>query len=448
MKLILILAILASTSAYSANGVKAYFNHNQKSQYTEPYRGITRQGDNLEAVILAEILAAKKSVYMAVQELRLPLIAQALILKKNMGVDVRVILEHDYNFNVTVQRDTQDTNEHDASKLSELYAFVDADRNNRISQQELLARDAIYMLQTAQIPLIDDTFDASKGSGLMHHKFVIVDGKSTLISSANFTMSCVHGDTLNPRSRGNPNSLVVVQSANVAKLFTEEFAQMWGNGRRGNFGQNKTYRAAQTISVGGVNLSIQFSPTTQRITYEESVNGLIAKNLNKATRSIKAALFVFSDQNLGNVMEARHAAGADVGAVVEPKFAYREYSEVLDMLGIRMLGNTCKFEADNRPWAKPVREAGMGRLASGDVLHHKFAVVDNRITIMGSQNWSAAANYINDETMVVIEDAGISELYGQEYARLKKDAFLGVSGPLMTEVNRREQECANLGFHY
>lgn len=448
MKLILFLAMMASISAHCATGVQAYFNHNQRTQYTEPYRGITRAGDNLEKVLLDQIYLAKKSVYVAVQELRLPLVAKALIDKKNQGVDVRVIIEHDYNFNVTTQRETQTDNEHEASKLTELYAFVDADRNGRITQVELLARDAIFMLQAAQIPMIDDTSDTTRGSGLMHHKFVVIDGKVTVVSSANFTMSCVHGDTLDTKSRGNANSMVVVQSPQMAKVFTEEFAQMWGNGKRGNFGLHKTYRGVQTFTVSGVKLSVQFSPTRRSYTYPETVNGFIASYLNKATSSIEAALFVFADQNLGNAMERRSLTGAKIGVLVEPKFAYREYSEVLDLLGIRMLSPKCTYEADNFPWAKPIMEAGMARLNSGDVLHHKYAVVDKKVVIMGSHNWSDSANYTNDETALIIEDSGISDLYSQEYRRLKTSSLLGIPAALQNEVNRREQVCANQGIHH
>ena len=58
--------------------VQAYFNQNPHTSYTDPYRGVTRAGDNLEQVMLDQVLPAKKSIYIAVQELRLPLLAKAL----------------------------------------------------------------------------------------------------------------------------------------------------------------------------------------------------------------------------------------------------------------------------------------------------------------------------------------------------------------------------------
>jgi phosphatidylserine/phosphatidylglycerophosphate/cardiolipin synthase-like enzyme len=282
----------------------------------------------------------------------------------------------------------------------------------------------------------------------MHHKFVVIDDRVTIVSTANFTMSCIHGDVLTPNSRGNANSVLVVESPNFSRFFAEEFSQLWGSGKRGNFGQNKTYRGPQTTTVKGIKLTVQFSPTSRRYNWEESVNGLIANQLAKANRSIKAALFVFSDQKLANVMEKRHRAGVQVGVVIEPKFAYREYSELLDLMGIEKKNEKCVYEPDNNPWKTPAQEVGISRLSKGDVLHHKFAVVDNRTVVVGSQNWSDAANYINDETLIVIQDSRISDLYAQEYNRIIRKAALGAPAWLMNQINAQEQACRDRGRYF
>jgi len=426
--------------------VNAYFNQNPKSLYTEPYRGITRPGDNLEEILLNEIAQAEKFIYIAVQEIRLPKLAKLLVQKKLAGVDVRIVLEHDYNSTILNQKDAPE-GEYEASKLSELWAFIDTNRDGKIDPTELDERDAVHILRQGNVPTIDDTFDQSSGSGLMHHKFVIIDGKKTIVSTANFTMSCIHGDILSPMSRGNANSMVVVQSGIFSKVFIEEFRQLWGNGKRGNFGQRKTYRGPQTLTVKGIKMTIQFSPTSQKYKWEESVNGLIGHEIKTASRSVEAALFVFSDQNLADVLKAkRENEDLMVGAIIEPKFGYRDYSELLDLLGLQMLNSKCQYEAGNNPWSVPAQVAGLGILPRGDVLHHKFAVIDRSKVVMGSQNWSDSANYINDETLVVIEDTRISDLYGQEFDRLKKNYQEGPTGRLLKEIEKSENVCSRSGF--
>ncbi len=435
-------SLLVASSAFA--NVSAYFNHNSRSSYTDPYRRISRPGDNLEEVVLAEIRQARRTIYLAVQELRLPLIAAALIEKKRQGVDVRIILENDYNFDILSQRDSGE-GEYEASKLLELRALIDANRDGRFQKEELESLDAIYMLRAAQVPIMDDTSDNSQGSGLMHHKFLVIDGKTTIVSTANFTMSCIHGDVLVSDSRGNANSMVVVESANFARFFTEEFAQLWGNGRRGNFGQNKTYRGPMTTTVRGARLTVQFSPTSRRYNWEETVNGLAALYLFKARSSIRAALFVFSDQIIANVMQQRHEAGVQVGVLIEPKFGYRDYSELLDLMGMAMLNQRCKYEPGNNPWPRPATDVGLARLPRGDVLHHKFAVVDNRTVIMGSQNWSDAANFTNDENLIVIEDSAVAEQFSQEYARLRRSAVIGPIPWLKDQIRKQEEACPKVG---
>jgi len=441
MKSWLLGALIILITHQAHGNVYTYFNQRANASYTDPYRNIARSGENLEEVLLTQIRSAKKSIFIAVQEFRLPLVAKALVEKSNEGIDVRLVIEHDYNFNVLSQRDITNEGEYEASKISELRAFVDLNKDGRIQLEELRSRDAIYMIQQSNVKILDDTSDSSQGSGLMHHKFMIVDGKTTIVSTANFTMSCVHGDVLAPHSRGNSNSMTLINSLNVAKIFTEEFMQLWGNGKRGNFGQNKTYRGPITTTIKDKKITIQFSPTSQRFKWEESVNGLIAQHLKKAKVSVEAALFVFSDQKLADIISERHSRGIKVGFIGESKFAYRDYSEFLDLMGLEMLSSKCIFEPSNNPWIKPAQEVGVASLASGDVLHHKFGVVDNSTVIVGSQNWSSAANYVNDETLIVIEDEIIANQFTQEYSRLKKTARIGPTQWLLDQIRSSEESC-------
>lgn len=420
--------------------VKSYFNYNPNSSYSDPYRNISRKGDNLEQVILKEIKAAKKSIFVAVQELRLPLIAQALIEKHNAGVDVRIVLENSYNFDTKNQKDPGE-NEHEASRIAELIAFVDANRNRKLEIEELESRDAIYMLKKAKIKIMDDTFGESMGSALMHHKFVIIDERVVIVSTANFTMSCIHGDVLTSSSRGNANSVLVMESTSAADIFVEEFTEMWGNGRTGSYGLRKRYRAPRTVSVGSSRVTIQFSPTSKSQNWNASVNGLIGRTLARATRSVKTALFVFSDQQLSNILEPVASKGVEVGVLIEKMFAYRAYSELLDMAGLEMPDEDCQRDPGNRIWKSPIKEGGMTSVGPGDILHHKFGVVDGKTVIVGSQNWTESANYANDETLVVVENSSIADSYTREYARMKSKSSIGTPDYVLRRIKEINSQC-------
>ena len=52
------------------------------------------------------------------------------------------------------------------------------------------------------------------------------------------------------------------------------------------------------------------------------------------------------------------------------------------------------------------------------LMHHKVAIIDGRIVITGSYNYSQSAEDRNDENLVVIVDEEIAQLYEQEFQRV------------------------------
>ncbi|MGK7928214.1 MAG: phospholipase D-like domain-containing protein, partial [Spirulina sp.] len=324
--------------------IAVYMNQNQAkgADYTDPYRQITRPGDNLERVIIDAIASAKSTIEVAIQEFRLPEIALALTERHKAGVKVRVILENNYSrpWSEYSEAEIAKLTDRERNRYEEFIALADRDRNKIVSQEERDRGDALIILRNAGIPVIDDTADGSKGSGLMHHKFMVVDGAIVVTGSTNWTTSGIHGDLTTAESRGNANNILKINDPALAKLFIEEFNVMWGDGVGGKsdskFGVQKPYRAPQKLKIGDSTITVQFSPVSASKSWQESSNGLIGRTLNMAEREINLALFVFSEQKLVDIIGSRHQQGAEVKALIDPSFAFREYSEGLDMLGVAL----------------------------------------------------------------------------------------------------------------
>ncbi|MBE9102554.1 phospholipase D-like domain-containing protein, partial [Vacuolonema iberomarrocanum] len=212
--------------------IQVFFNQSQAAYYTEPYRVVERSGDDLEQVIIAAIRSADVSVDVAVQELRLPGIAAALRERHQAGVRVRVILENTYRrpLSAITPQEIAAMEERDRLRYADSVQIIDRNQDGQQSPEEIAENDALVVLQNAGIPILDDRADGSAGSGLMHHKFVVVDDRLVILGSANFTASDIHGDFLRPDSRGNANHLLRISSPAVAQVFTQEFALMWGDG--------------------------------------------------------------------------------------------------------------------------------------------------------------------------------------------------------------------------
>lgn len=404
--------------------IKAYFNQNQAASYTDPYRKITRPGDDIEQLIIDNINEAKSTIDMAIQELRLPKIVQALSDRQGAGVKVRLVIENTYNrgYSEYSAAEQADFNEREQGKYNDFKAFADLNGDGNLSQDEINQRDSIPMLKNAKIPYIDDTADGSKGSGLMHHKFIVIDNKVVFTTSANFTMSDVHGDFGAPLTTGNKNNALRIESPEMAKLFTQEFELMWNDKL---FGTKKPHRPAQSFMVGDIPIEVKFSPDKTAIAWQDTSNGLIGKSLNKAQASADMALFVFAEPDLGNLLEEKHNQNVDVKVLIDPSFAYRDYSAALDMWGY-VSTQDCRV-GNSKPWAKPIDTVGVPNLVRGDLLHHKFGVVDGNTIITGSHNWSNTANRTNDETLLIINNPVVGAHFQREFDRLFDDARLGAT---------------------
>lgn len=430
-----------------------YFNQRQASRYQELDRPQTRSGDNLEQVLLEGINQAQISIDVAVQELRLPRIAQALADRHRAGVRVRVVLENQYSrpvaqgsaaFNPNPNGDEEESGDREQQRQQEYITLMDRNGDGQLSPEEINQGDALVILDRAQVPRLDDTADGSKGSGLMHHKFIIIDGAIVLTGSANFTPSDIHGDFRNPQTRGNANHLLRLESPGVAAIFQEEFNLMWGDGpggrRNSRFGTAKGDRPPRTVDVGSSRVTMHFSPIPKSRPWADSSNGLIAATLSQARRQVDLALFVFTDQTLANTLQQRHRQGVDVRVLIDRGFAFRDYSEGLDLLGVTLPRN-CKPETGNQPWNPPITSVGVPQLPDGDLLHHKFGVMDGTTVITGSHNWSASANHQNDETLLVIESPVVAAQFEQEFDRLYGSAQLGLSPSVQDKINAARQQC-------
>ena len=426
--------------------LQVYFNQSLTSSYTEPYRQQTRPGDDLEKLITEAVKSARSTVDIAVQEFRLPGIARELADRQRSGIKVRLIVEHMYNrpWGVFSAQELAKLPERERDRYSEFVQLADTNKDGKLNSEEIQKGDALLIVKNAGIPLIDDTADGSKGSNLMHHKFVVIDGKTVIVTSANFTTSDIHGDFKTAASRGNANNLLKIENARLAQLFTQEFNIMWGDGPGGKpdskFGIKKPFREAQKVIVGNAPVAVQFSPTSQTLPWGKSVNSLINKTLGRAKKSVNLALFVFSAQRLANTLEIESRRGVTVRALIDSNFIYRSYSEGLDMMGATLSDN-CQLEADNRPWRQPISTVGVAPLPMGDRLHHKFGVVDRTTVITGSHNWTEAANHGNDETLLAIDSPVVAAHFEREFDRLYKGAILGIPAKVKQKIDAKKKEC-------
>jgi len=429
----------------TASGFNPSFNRVSHESYIDPYRGHLRIGHNVEDTALELIQNARRRIWTASYEIRLPQIANALVEARARGVDVRIVTESSNNFDFReLPARIAIASDFELSRLQDYYAYADLNNNQVHEEEELLKMDAIRILKEANMPIVDDTEDGSMGSGLMHHKFMVVDSKFVFSGSGNFTWSDMHGDKLKPLTRGNANNFFVIDSQVINKAFADEFSILWGDGPEGlknsKFGVNKPYRAPISTQLrDGSHVTLQFGGISKTYGWESSPNGLIGRELAQLSESLEAALFVWSEQGLADLIPPHIAAQTRI--LLDPFFGYRFYSELLDILGVQMFSETCTIEDNNTPWSTPAINSGVTNLTNGDLLHHKFAILDSKKVITGSHNWSENANHNNDEVVLVIDSPRVAAIYKDEFNRLQYTAKLGLSPELQRNIQRANENC-------
>ncbi len=393
--------------------VQVYFNQNQASSYEDPYRHFNRKGDNLEQQIIDAISHAQSTVDLAVMQLRLSNVAEALKSAHQRGVKVRVVIDNKYNKTI---------NDYTTEEIARM------NKHDKLAYEELkrYPADALAMLRESGIEIKDDTGGGvTKGSGLMHHKFVIVDGKTTIISSGNFTISDMHGHFDNFETRGNPNNMVVVpDNPQLAQTFTNEFGYMW----QGLFKSHKPERHAVTIPAGSGTITVNFSPASRNEEIAITSNGIIASYMQQAKKSVHMALFAYSDQNISDTLSSVHDQGVeDIKVLIDPDFFGRSFSKAYDAMGVCPYAGKKHQLSKVHPWKHPITTVGIPISPIGDRgVHSKMAILDGVLVITGSHNWSSSANYLNDETLVFIQNPMVAPHYEQEFSRLYATAKVGL----------------------
>ena len=284
---------------------------------------------------LAEAIhLARASVDVAVQELDLWSVRDALIDAHKRGVSVRMVTESDY-----------------------------------------LDTEEVQQLIEAGIPVLGD-----RREGLMHDKFVVIDRSEVWTGSMNYTIS---------EAYRNNNNLIRIRSAELAKDYTTEFAEMFEADQFGPGSPANTPYPALTIE--DVSLEVYYSP-------DDGVEQRLEQLIREAQKDIFFLAFSFTSDKLAQAILDRAAAGVTVAGVMD-KSQYKS-NIGSDYDTFRSAGLDVRLDGNPRN------------------MHHKVIIIDQSIVIAGSYNFTFSAETRNDENLLVIHSPEIAELFLKEFQKV------------------------------
>lgn len=196
---------------------------------------------------------ARSSVLMAIYDLNLWSIRDALLDAHARGLDVRLVVE--------------------------------ANNQDRREVQQLIQ---------AGIPVVLDT-----GRNFMHNKFVVIDGYEVWTGSSNFTVSDLYG---------NRNNLLRLRSSTLAENYTTEFEEMFTHGL---FGENTRDNTPHPeLMIGEVEIHTYFSP-------DDGVMDALVDVIDAAEESIYFLAFSFTLDDLGDALVRAQRRGVEVRGIMD-----------------------------------------------------------------------------------------------------------------------------------
>jgi phosphatidylserine/phosphatidylglycerophosphate/cardiolipin synthase-like enzyme len=221
----------------------------------------------------------------------------------------------------------------------------------------------------------------------MHHKFAVIDGASVWTGSLNWAEREIFFDA---------NNALIIRDERLARLFTTEFDEMFLKDRFGpQKYDGKIFTQLRTYTVGSATVRLYFTPSG-------APQKIVRDLIRQAKESIQIAMFYFTDDLIMAELAAAQARGVTIEAVWDFRGWERfEDSEIDDALRL-----------------------GIGVVdALPGLVHHKFAVIDKKIVITGSTNWSDSGFFENDENLLVLESPQLAQRYAEHFERLKRDAL-------------------------
>ncbi len=314
--------------------------------------------DNLEDAITEFISQAQKSLDIAVQELDSEIIGRAITAKRP-GVRVRLVLEADY---LKAPRFRNNPWEEGGVRMP----------NRKI--QNALLRSAAWLR-------------SDFNPHIFHQKFIIRDSKAVLTGSTNFT---------NTGTTTNLNHIIVLEDVAIAKIYGREFREI----RQGHFGKlNEGHDAKpQEVVVSKIPIRILFAP-------DHSPEMDIMKQMLKAKKRIDFAMFTFSKSSgIDDTMKVIADNGVKVTGVLDSMAANQVWAATHNLVG--------------QPNIKLYRARRKGMMRK---MHHKLMVIDKRVIIAGSFNYTGPANLLNDENVIMFGNLKPASVTGQASIDTQKD---------------------------
>ncbi|PIN80043.1 hypothetical protein COV13_04255 [Candidatus Woesearchaeota archaeon CG10_big_fil_rev_8_21_14_0_10_32_9] len=195
--------------------------------------------------------------------------------------------------------------------------------------------------------------------GLMHHKFCVFDDE--IITTGSY----------NPGESSKRDNQIIITSKALSENYKQEIFFLETS--------KETKTPHTKIMFNNRTIKNYFCP-------RDSCKEKILYELENAEESIIFMTFTFTDKDIASEILERNSTGVNVKGIIED------------------------FQ-NKKEWVYPMFENNSVILATTITQHNKVFIIDNKTLITGSFNPTNAANTINNENIIILEEPEIVAKY-------------------------------------
>ncbi len=342
--------------------------------------------ESFRQVFIDSINKAQTEIFVAMYSLSDNVIVQALNEKQKEGVKVVVILPgqqrrmHDFIFTLT--------------EIKPIYVGVPLEEQSSQGNME---------------------YESISDRGLMHHKFIIIDphseNKELVWSSSNATEL---------QFKHDPGFVMKTADAFLVQNFYEEFQRLQkGTSSLKKLRQKEFSPFAFLGNYQNGFLEIWFGPGYLKNSLKERT----LTSIHDATQSITILGWRLNDRNILDALLHKAHEGIEVTIVLDDYYLWNAESidatKLLQNEHVHLVGDS--FSGIQLLLKEfPIEQAN--EILPGDVfnpfLHHHTFIIDDKLLITGTNNWTQGGFFTNDESSIVTNVPEIVATYKREATEL------------------------------
>ncbi|MBE7710350.1 MAG: DUF1669 domain-containing protein [Cyanobacteria bacterium SIG32] len=268
------------------------------------------------------------------------------------------------------------------SNIPELYNALEKAKNRGVklrvvydetSTQKYYYKDTLNLVRLADITKSDKNINSSALTDqLMHNKFIIIDKSTVITGSMNFSTTGLSGF--------NANDIWIINSKDIAELYTNEFEQMLS----GKFHNEKqSIIQNREFQIQDSKIEVYFSP-------KDHNSNKIIPLINSAKNYIYIPTFLITHKKISDALIGAKQRGVDIKIIIDANS-----SSTRNTKHALLRANGIALKTENF--------AGK--------MHSKTMIIDDKYIISGSMNFSNSGENKNDENLIIIQNSKLATYY-------------------------------------